>query len=71
MFCKVNTYGLFGLNAFSVAAEITAGKGLAGIDIVGLPDLAVQETKPVSARRSKTPHKASALRLTIISLPRA
>lgn len=70
MFCKVNTYGLFGLNAFSVAAEITAGKGLAGIDIVGLPDLAVQESKlRIRAALENSGIKLQPLRLTINLTP--
>lgn len=45
MFTKVNSVGLFGLNAFPVSAEISSVQGLPGIDIVGLADLSVQESK--------------------------
>ncbi|MDE7233586.1 MAG: ATP-binding protein, partial [Ruminiclostridium sp.] len=45
MFTKVNSVGLFGLNAFPVSAEISSVPGAPGIDIVGLADLSVQESK--------------------------
>ncbi|MCM1334441.1 MAG: YifB family Mg chelatase-like AAA ATPase [Bacteroides sp.] len=45
MFTKINSVGLFGLNAFPVTAEISSGPGVPGIEIVGLADLSVQESK--------------------------
>lgn len=45
MFAKVNSVGLFGLNAFPVTAEISSAQGVPGIEIVGLADLSVQESK--------------------------
>lgn len=45
MFAKVKSVGLFGLNAFPVSAEISSVPGAPGIDIVGLADLSVQESK--------------------------
>lgn len=45
MFAKVNSLGLFGLNAFSVEVEISVNKGLPRFEIVGLPDTAVQESR--------------------------
>lgn len=45
MFNRVNSMGLFGLNAFPVTAEISTSQGSPQFDIVGLPDLAVQESK--------------------------
>ncbi|MBR3267405.1 MAG: YifB family Mg chelatase-like AAA ATPase [Oscillospiraceae bacterium] len=45
MFAKVNSMGLFGLNAFPVEAEISVSKGLPRFEIVGLPDAAVQESR--------------------------
>lgn len=45
MFFKVNSLGLFGMNAFPVTAEISTSTGAPKLDIVGLPDLAVQESK--------------------------
>lgn len=45
MFGKVNSAGLFGLNAFMVTAEASASAGQPSFDIVGMPDVAVQESK--------------------------
>lgn len=45
MFSKVNSMGLFGLNAFVVTVEASISAGTPTFDIVGLPDAAVQESK--------------------------
>lgn len=45
MFSKVNSVGLFGLNAFAVTVEASNSQGTPTFDIVGLPDAAVQESK--------------------------
>lgn len=45
MFSKVKSAGLFGLNAFMVIAEASASAGQPSFDIVGMPDIAVQESK--------------------------
>ncbi|MDE6727757.1 MAG: YifB family Mg chelatase-like AAA ATPase [Oscillospiraceae bacterium] len=45
MFSKINSAGLFGLNAFLVTAEASASAGQPSFDIVGMPDVAVQESK--------------------------
>lgn len=45
MFGKVNSAGLFGLNAFMVNVEASASSGQPSFDIVGMPDVAVQESK--------------------------
>lgn len=45
MFTKINSVGLFGLNAFAVETEIDAVKGLPSFEIVGLPDASVKESK--------------------------
>ena len=45
MFTKINSVGLFGLNAFAVEAEIDAVKGVPDFEIIGLPDTAVKESK--------------------------
>lgn len=45
MFSKVNSMGLFGLNAFMVTVEASISAGSPTFDIVGLPDAAVQESK--------------------------
>ncbi len=45
MFSKINSIGLFGLNAFPVTAEASISPGQPSFDIVGMPDVAVQESK--------------------------
>ena len=45
MFGKVNSIGLTGLNAFDVYVEIEASAGLPALDIVGLADIAVRESR--------------------------
>ena len=45
MFSRVNSLGLFGLNAFPVTVEANVSAGQPTFDVVGLPDAAVQESK--------------------------
>lgn len=45
MFSKINSVGLFGLNAFMVTVETSISRGQPSFDVVGLPDAAVQESK--------------------------
>ena len=45
MFAKINSLGLFGLNAFAVDVEIETSKGTPAFDIVGLPDTVVKESR--------------------------
>ena len=45
MFCKVNTVGLNGMNAYHVDAEIEISRGLERFDIVGLADASVKESR--------------------------
>lgn len=45
MFAKINSLGLFGLNAFSVETEIDISRGQPLFEIVGLPDLTVKESR--------------------------
>lgn len=45
MFSKINSVGLFGLNAFPVSVEASISRGQPIFDVVGLPDAAVQESK--------------------------
>lgn len=45
MFSEINSVGLFGLNAFMVTAEASVSPGQPNFDIVGMPDVAVQESK--------------------------
>ncbi len=45
MFSQINSMGLFGLNAFAVTAEASVSPGQPSFDIVGMPDVAVQESR--------------------------
>lgn len=45
MFAKINSLGLFGLNAFHVDVEIDISRGTPVFDVVGLPDLVVKESR--------------------------
>lgn len=54
MFARINTIGLLGLNAFPVWAEIEAGKGLPLLEIVGLADAAVKESRERIASAFRT-----------------
>lgn len=45
MFARINSVGLFGLNAFEVWVEIEASKGLPNMEIVGLGDVVVRESR--------------------------
>ncbi len=45
MFAQVNSIGLFGLNAFPVTAEISSSAGVPAVNISGLADLSVQESR--------------------------
>ena len=45
MFSKIKSVGLFGLNAFPVTVEASISAGQPNFDIVGMPDIAVQESK--------------------------
>ncbi|MGN0621430.1 MAG: YifB family Mg chelatase-like AAA ATPase [Porcipelethomonas sp.] len=45
MFAKINSLGLFGLNAFRVDVEIEISRGIPLFEIVGLPDTVVKESR--------------------------
>lgn len=45
MYAKVNSLGLCGLDVFSVTVETDISSGLPRFDIVGLPDMAVRESR--------------------------
>lgn len=45
MYSKINTLGLFGLNAFRVDVETDISMGQPAFDVVGLPDLVVRESR--------------------------
>ncbi len=45
MFAKLNSMGLFGLDAYTVLVEADLSQGLPAFDVVGLPDTAVKEAR--------------------------
>ncbi len=45
MFCTCTSMGLFGINAYKVAVEVDLSESFPGFDIVGLPDVAVKESR--------------------------
>ena len=45
MFAKINSLGLFGLNAFNVDVEIETSRGTPLFEIVGLADVVVRESR--------------------------
>lgn len=45
MFIKVNSIGLFGLNAYSVEVELAINRGQPSFDLVGLPDASIKESR--------------------------
>lgn len=45
MFARVNSMGLFGIDSYMVRVEVDYGQGLPRVDVVGLPDAAVTESK--------------------------
>ena len=54
MFAKVNSVGLFGMNAFSVTVETSIERGMVRFDIVGLPGTAVSESRERVRAAAKT-----------------
>ena len=54
MLSKIKSYGLMGIDGFSVSVEVYVSGGLPAYDTVGLPDAAVRESKErVRARRAR------------------
>ena len=45
MFAKVSSMGIYGMEVFPVSVEADISSGLPRIDVVGLPDSAVSESK--------------------------
>lgn len=45
MFARINSMGLFGVESYMVSVEVDFGQGLPRIDLVGLPDTAVSESR--------------------------
>ena len=42
---NINSAGIFGINGYVVEVETDMSNGMPGVDIVGLPDNAVKESK--------------------------
>lgn len=45
MFARVNSMGLFGMDGYMVGVEVDYGRGLPRVDLVGLPDASVNESR--------------------------
>lgn len=45
MFAKLNSFGLFGIEAYNIDVEVDISKGMPTFDIVGLPDAAIKESR--------------------------
>ena len=45
MFARINSMGLFGIDSYTVSVEIDCGQGIPRIELVGLPDAAVSESR--------------------------
>lgn len=45
MFARINSMGLFGIESYMVGVEVDCGQGLPRVDLVGLPDAAVSESR--------------------------
>lgn len=60
MYAKVNSLGLFGLNAFPVDVEIETSRGTPSFDIIGLADTVIRESRE---------RIRAALRASYISFP--
>ncbi len=45
MYCRYNSYGVTGVEAYQVQVEVDYSKGFPGFEIVGLPDTAVKESR--------------------------
>ena len=45
MLAKINSFGLEGIKGYGVTVEIDIGSGLPSVEVVGLPDTAVKESK--------------------------
>ncbi|MDR0947003.1 MAG: YifB family Mg chelatase-like AAA ATPase [Ruminococcus sp.] len=70
MFISVGAMGLLGVNAFAVNCEMEMSKGLPGIDIIGLGDVAVKEARGrISSAVRSSGCKMPQLRITINLAP--
>lgn len=70
MFAKMNSVGLFGLNAYLVDVEVDMANGLPHFEIVGLPDAAVKESRDrVRAAFANCGYTLPASRITVNLAP--
>ena len=61
MLAKINSFGLSGIDGYSVSVEIDINNGLPGTEIVGLPNAATKESK----ERVRSALKNSGFRLSL------
>ena len=45
MFARINSMGLYGIESYMIGVEVDYGNGMPKIDVVGLPDAAVNESR--------------------------
>lgn len=70
MLARALSYTTLGLEAFPVAVEVDAGRGLPALAIVGLPDQAVKEAKErVRAAILNSQYELPSLRFTVNLAP--
>ena len=70
MLSKINSFGLQGIDGYSVSVEIDINNGLPGMDIVGLPDTATKESKErVRSALKNSGFRLSPKRITINLAP--
>lgn len=70
MYAKVNSLGIFGLDAFPVTVECDLSQGLPRFDLVGLPDAAVKESRErVRASIKNCNYKFPVSRITVNIAP--
>lgn len=64
MFCKINSVGLNGMNAYPVDVEIELSRGIERFDIVGMADIAVKESR----ERIKSAFRSSSMKFPTASV---
>lgn len=64
MFCKINSVGLNGMNAYPVDVEIELSRGIERFDIVGMADIAVKESR----ERIKSAFRSSSMKFPAASV---
>lgn len=70
MLAIVNSYGLIGINGYKVSVEVDVNSGLPGIEMVGLADTAIKESKErVKSAIKNSGFKFSPQKITINFAP--